>query len=603
MEFSNEIIRSLGMTLVHSLWQGAIIAVIVLFLLGLTGKSNARFRYITLFSGLILLLAGFVTTFVILYCHNYLPTKWDSISDAALLPAEYTTNLSWPFAPTRLTGWIFQFFEPAYPALALGWLAGFLFIGIRMAGGVMVSRMNLRKGLRLPDASLQIIFDRIQDLLKLPVFVRLRMSTRMISPLVIGFLKPVVIIPAAAISGLSPEQVEAVMVHELYHIRRFDHILVILQAIAGQVLFFHPVVWFLLPEIDRERENCCDDFVVKTNNNPINYIKALTMIQEMNLHSAVPANALTGKSNQLLNRIKRLVKPELKHSPAFRLTVILLFLATIGVSAMTLIIAGKPGNLSNGTKVSAGISVKKDLQPDSTRKVIRNATVNTITDDKKDGEKKKMKIVFVNDTIKEMTVNGKRVNQAEMKEYGDEIRKIRQEMESSQKELEKTNQELEEAQIELEIARKHIEDSKEDFDKRDVFELNRQMKGALSQSHEEVKRAFEDMKIQQEEYWRSHQNEFREQMRKAQEEARKALEEMRKNKDPFFNDQPFRHRIEPCPPVPPMPEIEAPDVPDIEELMPELPEHPRELLPEEPATPDHSATESLDSKLRELEGE
>jgi len=345
MEISNEIIRSLGMTLVHSLWQGAIISMVVLFLLGLISKSNAHFRYIVLYSSLMLLLAGFIATFVILYRQSIAPDTWEKLSNTALTAANHVPDPAWSLAPLQLSTSIFRFIEPACPVLALGWLTGFLFLGIRMAGGVVVSSIKLRKGLVLPDASLQKVFDHLRDLFNLPVAVRLRISTRMICPLVTGFLKPIVIIPAAAISGLSTEQVEVVLVHELAHIRRFDHILVILQAIARQILFFHPAVWFLLPEIDRERENCCDDFVLTTDNNPINYIKALTMIQEMNLQGAVPANALTGKSNHLLNRIKRLVNPELKHSPAFRLTVILLFLATIGVSAMTLIVAGKPGNL------------------------------------------------------------------------------------------------------------------------------------------------------------------------------------------------------------------------------------------------------------------
>jgi len=146
-----------------------------------------------------------------------------------------------------------------------------------------------------------------------------------------------VIIPAAAVSGLSLDQVRTIMIHELAHIRRFDHVMVLIQAIARLLLFFHPLAWYLLPEIDRERENCCDDFVLLNNNNPINYIKALAMIQEMNL-PGVPVNGLTGKSNQLLNRIKRLIKPETRHTAAFRLTVVLLFIATIGLSTMAFII-------------------------------------------------------------------------------------------------------------------------------------------------------------------------------------------------------------------------------------------------------------------------
>jgi len=591
MEISNELIRSLGMTMVHSLWQGAIISVVIAFLLGLIPKSNARIRYRILFSGLLLLLAGFLATFFILYRKSYTSLLWGDMT-AAAVPVDQTAAWNLPWTPSRLTSWLFLFLEPAYPSLAFGWLTGFLFLGLRSAGGLVISRRNLRKGLDTPDATLQMVFDRLQVMIDLPVVAKLRVTTRMISPLVIGFLKPVVVIPVAAISGLSTAQIEAVMVHELAHIRRFDHILILLQTLAGQVLFFHPAVWFLIPEIDRERENCCDDYVLKNDNNPINYIKALTMIQEMNLSSPLPANGLTGKPNQLLNRIKRLVKPERKHSPAFRLTVMLLFFATLGVSAMTLFFAGKPGNSEYGLKEDA---------------------VNTATIDKKNGEK--MKIVFASDTIKE-------------------IEKIRQEMEASRRELEKTQKELQETRLQLEIAIQQMQTARENRVEPDFSELDLQLERSLAQkefglqqlekmmqqkefqeqmkrAQEEALRAFEEMKLQEKENWLEHQEEYRKQMKKAQEEAKKAMEGLKKNRQYLFNQNKNLFEDHPelpflwdnYPPLPPVADYGFPEVPDIEELMPEPPERPLELIQEDPAIPEAQSGESLDSRLREVEEE
>ena len=229
------------------------------------------------------------------------------------------------------------------------------------------------------------------------------------------------------------DQMRAVMIHELAHIRRFDHIVVILQAMARQVLFFHPVAWFLIPEIDRERENCCDDFVIHNNNNLIHYIKALAMIQEMNLQNA-PVNGLTGKSKRLLNRIKRLIKPEMKHSAIFRLSVVLLFIATMSISALAII-------------VSDQANVK-----DSDRANVNDNAVEIASIQDKDGNKKKLKVVFVNDTIREMTVNGKQVSKEEMKEYAPEIRKMQEELEASHGELDEMKEHLMELQTEREIA-------------------------------------------------------------------------------------------------------------------------------------------------------
>jgi beta-lactamase regulating signal transducer with metallopeptidase domain/uncharacterized protein YukE len=662
MEFSNDIIRSLGMTLVHSLWQGAIISVIMLSLLSLIGKSNARLRYVVLFSGLMLLLAGFITTLIFVHQQDYFLTNWKNSSQQVLLPPEYTLSPLWSYTPGRFAEWLFSSLEPVYPALAIGWLAGFLFIGIRITGGTVLARVNLRKNLMNPDVSLQNTFDRIQNLLKLPVLVRLRITTRTISPMVIGLIKPMVIIPVAAISGLSTSQIEAVMFHELAHIRRFDHFLVILQAIAEQVLFFNPTAWFLLREINLERENCCDDFVVKTNNNTINYIKALTMIQEMNLHSNVPANAITGKSNHLLNRVRRLVKPELKHSPAFRLAVVFLFFATVGVSAMTLLVSGKPGELFSDKDKSGNMLVINDFQSDSTGKVVMNGTFGKVSGENRDGDKKKMKIVFLNDTIKEMTINGKEITKEEMKNYEDEIRKIRQDMETSQKELEKAHQELEEAQKELQMARQQLAETRNGLEYPGDPEMRWQFKEPFSQAYmnpeqfkklmqseefqeqmkkareeagrandearrameeirmkgqeywqqhqkeiqEQMKKAQEEIRISREEYWKSHQKEFQEQMKKVQEETKRAFEEMKKNKELYdLQEFPYLYRFHSMPeiglPLLPETEILIPEVPEIEELIPVDPAPSVEMLLEEPAAKDSQDSESLNSKLKELE--
>lgn len=331
------------------------------------------------------------------------------------------------------------------------------------------------------------------------------------------------------------------------------------------------------------------------------------MIQEMNLQGSVPSNALTGKSNHLLNRIKRLVMPEIKHSPAFKLTVTLLFLATVGVSAMTIILTGKPDGIFNERVNAAGIT-KAFEQPDSTAKA---------------SAKKKMKIIFQDDTITEMTVNGKTVKKEDMKDYEEEIRRIHQEMESSQRELEETQRKLKEAQMELEIARERMTGPEGELpESPGLRELDRQLRGDLSQiygspdhfknlwqdekfreqmkkTQEEARKAQEEMKLKGEEFWKLHQEEFREQMKKAQEEAwqaqeeintkreeywqqhqkeyqeqlkkaqeeaNKAFEELRKNKAPFFDyPDPFV-------------------VPPVEELLPDQP-----------------AGKSLNDKLKELE--
>jgi hypothetical protein len=155
MEISNEIFRALGMTLVHSLWQGAIIAVLVLFLMGLAQKSNAQFRYIVLFSGLVLLLVSFLTTFILVYRNNHLLTHLQN--SIAFLQTDSVSQY-WSSTPATITTKLFTFLDPLYPALALGWLAGFFIMSIRMTGSLFILKMNFSNNLVCPESSFRDLF-------------------------------------------------------------------------------------------------------------------------------------------------------------------------------------------------------------------------------------------------------------------------------------------------------------------------------------------------------------------------------------------------------------------------------------------------------------
>jgi beta-lactamase regulating signal transducer with metallopeptidase domain len=621
METGNELIRSLGMAMIHSLWQGAIISILVMLLLEIAGKSNARMRYYILFGALLLLVATFGSTFTILY-HNYRNLAgWnDGSSMIFLLQKNFEPSPAVNLTLTGITGWLSGFIFPACRYLAFGWLVGFMFMSLKLAGGMFFSRINLRQGLQLPGSEIERIFSRLLRIAGLPATINLRITAKKVSPMVMGFLKPVVILPAAALSGLNPAQIEAVIAHELAHLRRYDHVFIIIQALAGQVMFFHPASWFLMKEIDRERENCCDDFVVRTNHNPINYIKALTMIQEMSLEGAVRSATLTGKSNQLLNRVKRLLKPEHKHSPAFRFTLFFLFLTTFGVSAMTIVMAGKQALLHEPSQKATPTVAHEMISPPEVLPEI--TMMNTMApDDNPTGGKKKMKVVFAGDTIKEMTVNGRHVSKEDMKEYENEINKLQEEVQSSQKEA---NQDFQKVLEDMARAQKEMQEAvttpqiqefpgfpgpsgpgitQQPFvNPEQIMKMmqSEAFREQMKKAQEESRKAMEEMKEKQQDfyqYWQSHQEEFREQMKKAQEEMKKALEEMKKNNDGLM-PPPFLFPGFPA--FPSLPNIEPPAdqelVPLHEKLL-----TPEEINPDDQQSPEKQSSGELDLKLRELE--
>ncbi len=137
--------------------------------------------------------------------------------------------------------------------------------------------------------------------------VRLLVSSRVESPCIVGWLRPVVLAPLGALTGLAPEYVEALLAHELAHIQRHDYLVNVLQGIVESLLFYHPAVWWLSSQIRTEREHCCDDLAVAASGDVLTYARALA-----ELESARPAHfktALAANDGSLVRRIRRLVDP------------------------------------------------------------------------------------------------------------------------------------------------------------------------------------------------------------------------------------------------------------------------------------------------------
>ena len=144
--------------------------------------------------------------------------------------------------------------------------------------------------------------------------VLLRLSTRVAVPLVIGALRPLILLPASMVEELGPEGLEAILLHELAHISRADFLINIFQSLIETLLFFNPFVWRISAAIRREREHCCDDLVIAQTHQPLAYARALTSLaQQQRLAAPAIALAATGQKPLLLNRIKRII--EMKNHP------------------------------------------------------------------------------------------------------------------------------------------------------------------------------------------------------------------------------------------------------------------------------------------------
>src|SRR5207247_9522060 len=135
--------------------------------------------------------------------------------------------------------------------------------------------------------------------------VRILESALVQVPTVIGWMRPVVLIPASALAGLTPRQLEAVIAHELAHIRRYDYLVNLLQTAVEILLFYHPAVWWVSREIRQEREHCCDDVAVEVCGDALTYARALAEIEA--LRNIRPQLAMAADGGSLLARIERII--------------------------------------------------------------------------------------------------------------------------------------------------------------------------------------------------------------------------------------------------------------------------------------------------------
>lgn len=295
---------AIGETLMHSIWQLAAITGLLVITLLFVQRKNARLRYALSTGALGLMLALPVGTFFYLF------------EPAAAQPAatELASTLSGiGFLPvatseTTLLEQVTAFFNQ-YAHLIFGlWCIGASFFALRFVGGFyQVQRLRRRQTVEVP-AEVQALFEQLMDRMGIRQSVQLKQSRLIDSPLVAGVFKPMVLLPVGLLSGLTTEQVECILTHELAHVRRWDYLVNVLQSMAEILLFFHPAVWFVSKMVREERENACDQIVLDVKNNSMVYARALLNLEVF--RSDRPRLALRANGGKLFERIQRITGSE-----------------------------------------------------------------------------------------------------------------------------------------------------------------------------------------------------------------------------------------------------------------------------------------------------
>jgi TonB family protein len=296
--------HALGWTLLHFLWQGALVALILACILSLLSGRSAQHRYLAACCALALIVALPLVTFTRLVTAPQDATQ-TTIFLSTFVSANADPTLATPQQPLlqRLAANI----DRAMPTLIIIWLAGVVLLLTRLGIGLIIARRMKSATTQQPPQDLLQAFNQLARRVGVARPIRLLNSALVQVPTVIGWLRPVVLVPLGCLAGLSPTQIEAVLAHELAHIRRHDYLISVLQSIVEALLFYHPAVWWVSQQIRREREHCCDDLAVAITGDPLTYARALSLLEEH--RSTLPALTLGANGGILTMRIKRLLAP------------------------------------------------------------------------------------------------------------------------------------------------------------------------------------------------------------------------------------------------------------------------------------------------------
>lgn len=290
----------LGWTFVHFLWQGAVIGAVAAGLLVWLSRRGPEVRYGI---GVLALVASLLAPVVTFATFATLGVDGGSLVIVGASGPLEGIGVSTGVPLSRLL-----------PGLAWFWLLGAAAMQVRTLVLMGRARRLVTRGTSAPSAEWADRFERLRVRVGVRPAVRLLRSARVAGPVVIGWLRPVILVPAEVFSGMPSRQLSAVLAHELAHVRRHDFLVNLLQAVAEALLFFHPVVWWLSARVREEREFCCDDLVLRTGGDRAQFARGLAALESLTSGATI-APAVAAHGGSLMKRIERLVHPKPHASP------------------------------------------------------------------------------------------------------------------------------------------------------------------------------------------------------------------------------------------------------------------------------------------------
>jgi beta-lactamase regulating signal transducer with metallopeptidase domain len=306
------LVRAISWTLFHSLWQGLVCSFLAALILILTRKTRPQVRYILLTAVffLFLLLNG-LTLAMEMHSADF-PASIKNAGDSFVKSSEYRNGTIGHANPLVIDGHDYverfsQFMNDHSSVLVIGWFLIFCFQFMRLLAGVGYVNRIRRQKLYKPGINWVRRIGELADSMGIRGKIELMESELVRIPAVTGFFKPIILVPMQMMLQLPAEDVEAIILHELAHIRRKDFLVNMVQRLARLFYFFNPGLLWISSLVSDERENCCDELAIEILGNKKAYISALLSFEEMGRRPSALALAFPGRKNQLLLRVRRIL--------------------------------------------------------------------------------------------------------------------------------------------------------------------------------------------------------------------------------------------------------------------------------------------------------
>ena len=310
-------IDAIGWMLVHAVWEGGLVAAGLAITLWLARGGSSSMRYTLALAALVLAaVAPIVTTVTLghspvnsthaiarqpIPATRLLPTTTSAASGTS---ASLTSSAA-ALPRRQLLDRVSARIDGLLPWFVGAWLVGVGLLSLRVVGGVAMVRRLGGRGLAAVDETTHVIATRLASRLGIRRMVRVVQSFSVDVPMVVGWLRPAVVVPVGLFASVAPAQLEMLLAHELAHVRRYDTIVNLAQTIIETLLFYHPAVWWISARVREERENCCDDLAITaTGTDRRDYGAMLLLLEESRSTARLAAAATDGS---LVRRVRRII--------------------------------------------------------------------------------------------------------------------------------------------------------------------------------------------------------------------------------------------------------------------------------------------------------